>query len=218
MNLSELSLYVQKGNAKMARKLVLQALEEHIEPTKILHEGLIDAMVKEGIKFKNNEIYVPEMLVASRAMSVALKALYPIISQHGKKIIGKVVIGTVKGDIHDIGKNLVAMMMKGTGIEVTDLGVDAEPAKFLKTAEKIGADIVCMSALLTTTMPAMDDVITAFKKAGIKDKYTFMIGGALITTNFAKQIDADYYTPDADSAAKLARNIIIKKRKYEISC
>ncbi|MCI1944952.1 cobalamin B12-binding domain-containing protein [Clostridium luticellarii] len=217
MNLSELSLSVQKGNAKMARMLVLQALEEHIEPTKILHEGLIDAMVKEGIKFKNNEIYVPEMLVASRAMSVALKALYPIISQHGKKIIGKVVIGTVKGDIHDIGKNLVKMMMEGKGIEVIDLGVNVQDFEFVKSSEETGADIVCLSSLLTTTMPAMFDVITAFKKAGIKDKYAFMIGGAPITTNFAKQINADYYTPDADSAAKLAKNILIKKRKYEMS-
>ena len=213
MNLSELSLYVQKGNAKMARKLVLQALEEHIEPTKILHEGLIDAMVKEGIKFKNNEIYVPEMLVASRAMSVALKALYPIISQHGKKIIGKVVIGTVKGDIHDIGKNLVAMMMKGTGIEITDLGVDAEPAKFLKTAEKIGADIVCMSALLTTTMPAMDDTIKEFEKAGVRDKYIFMVGGAPLSDEYAKKIGADYYTPDAGSAAEVAKSAVLKKSK-----
>ena len=218
MDLKELSSVVQTGSQKKSKELVKKALDEKIEPVKILNDGMIEAMSEVGVKFKNNEIYVPEMLMAAKAMAAGMKVLEPILTKTGVKPVGKAVIGTVKGDLHDIGKNLVAMMMKGTGIEITDLGVDAEPAKFLKTAEKIGADIICMSALLTTTMPAMDDVITAFKKAGIKDKYTFMIGGAPITTNFAKQIDADYYTPDADSAAKLARNIIIKKRKYEISC
>jgi len=211
--LGKLSLFVQKGNAKMTKKLVLQSLEEKIEPAEILNNGLISAMTEVGIKFKNNEIYVPEMLLASRAMSAGMKVLEPILSETGLKPIGKAVIGTVRGDIHDIGKNLVKMMLRGTGIEVVDLGIDVADAKFVEKAEEIAADIVCLSALLTTTMPAIGDVIKKFEEAGVKDKYIFMIGGAPVTSNFAKQINADYYTSDANAAAKVAREILIKKGK-----
>ena len=211
--LGKLSLFVQKGNAKMTKKLVLQSLEEKIEPAEILNNGLISAMTEVGIKFKNNEIYVPEMLLASRAMSAGMKVLEPILSETGLKPIGKAVIGTVRGDIHDIGKNLVKMMLRGTGIEVVDLGIDVADTKFVEKAEEIAADIVCLSALLTTTMPAIGDVIKKFEEAGVKDKYIFMIGGAPVTSNFAKQINADYYTSDANAAAKVAREILIKKGK-----
>jgi len=213
MYLSKLSLFVQKGNAKATKELVLQALEEKIEPAKILNDGLISAMTDIGIKFKNSEIYVPEMLIASRAMAAGMKVLEPILSETGLKPVGKAVIGTVRGDIHDIGKNLVKIMMKGTGIEVVDLGIDVSDIKFVEKAEEIGADIICLSALLTTTMPAMNDVINKFYEAGIKDKYIFMIGGAPVTSNFAKQINADNYTSDANAAAKVAKEALIAKKK-----
>ncbi|MCI1944954.1 cobalamin B12-binding domain-containing protein [Clostridium luticellarii] len=213
MDLKELSSVVQTGSQKKSKELVKKALDEKIEPVKILNDGLIEAMSEIGVKFKNNEIYVPEMLMAAKAMAAGMKVLEPILTKTGIKPVGKAVIGTVKGDLHDIGKNLVAMMMKGTGIEVTDLGVDADPAKFLKKAEEIGADIVCMSALLTTTMPAMNDTIKEFEKAGVKDKYIFMVGGAPLSDEYAKEIGADYYTPDAGSAAEVAKNAVLKKGK-----
>ncbi|MEY8764264.1 MULTISPECIES: cobalamin B12-binding domain-containing protein [Clostridium] len=213
MDLKELSSVVQTGSQKKSKELVKKALDEKIEPVKILNDGMIEAMSEVGVKFKNNEIYVPEMLMAAKAMAAGMKVLEPILTKTGVKPVGKAVIGTVKGDLHDIGKNLVAMMMKGTGIEITDLGVDAEPAKFLKTAEKIGADIVCMSALLTTTMPAMDDTIKEFEKAGVRDKYIFMVGGAPLSDEYAKKIGADYYTPDAGSAAEVAKSAVLKKSK-----
>lgn len=211
MDLKELSLYVQKGNAKKTKELVQQALDEKMEPAVILNEGLIEAMAEVGVKFKNNEIYVPEMLIAARAMSAGLKILEPILAETGVKPIGKAVIGTVKGDLHDIGKNLVAMMLKGSGIEVVDLGVDVPSEKFVDIAKEVNPDIVLLSALLTTTMPAIGDVIKAFQAAGIREKYVFMIGGAPVTSNFAKEIGADIYTPDAATAAEVAKNVLQKR-------
>ena len=208
MDLNELSLLVQKGNAKKVKELVNLALEEKIDPEKILNEGLISAMSEVGIKFKNNEIYVPEMLIAARAMSAGMQILEPILTASGVKALGIAVIGTVKGDLHDIGKNLVRMMLKGAGIEVYDIGVDVSAEAFANKAEEVGAKIVCLSALLTTTMPAMKDVIDEFTKRGIRDKYIFMIGGAPITTNFAKEIGADYYTADAATAAEVAKSLL----------
>ena len=209
MDLKELSLFVQKGNAKKVIELVALGLEEKISAEDILNEGLISAMSEVGIKFKNNEIYVPEMLIAARAMSAGMKILEPILVESGVKAIGVAVIGTVKGDLHDIGKNLVRMMLKGCGIEVYDIGVDVSPEAFADKAEKVGAQIVCLSALLTTTMPSMKDVIDEFTKRGIRDKYIFMIGGAPITTNFAKEIGADYYTADAATAAEVAKSLLV---------
>jgi len=210
MDLKELSLVVQRGSEKKTKELVAKAIEEKVDAAKILNEGLIAAMGEIGNKFKNNEIYVPEMLIAARAMAAGMKVLEPVLVKDGVKPVGKAVIGTVKGDLHDIGKNLVAMMMKGVGIEVTDLGADVPPEKFVEKAQEIGADIVCLSALLTTTMPAIDDTIVAFKNAGLKDKYTFMIGGAPVSEEYAKKVDADYYTEDAAQAAEVAKKVLQK--------
>ncbi|HEY5563363.1 MAG TPA: corrinoid protein [Clostridiaceae bacterium] len=209
MDLKELSLLVQRGNAKKVKELVSLALEEKIDPEVILNEGLISAMSEVGIKFKNNEIYVPEMLIAARAMNAGMQILEPILTAAGVKAIGKAVIGTVKGDLHDIGKNLVRMMLKGAGIEVYDLGTDVTPEAFADKAEEVGAQIVCLSALLTTTMPAMKEIIDEFVKRGIRDKYIFMIGGAPITSNYAKEIGADHYTPDAATAAEVAKAMLV---------
>ena len=211
MDLKELSLCVQNGNAKKTAELVNQAVGEKINAEIILNEGLISAMGEVGAKFTKNEIYVPEMLIAARAMNAGMKILEPILTETGVKPLGVAVIGTVKGDLHDIGKNLVKMMLKGAGLEVVDLGVDVTTATFLAKAEETKADIVCLSALLTTTMPAMEEVIVAFKDAGVRDKYIFMIGGAPITDNYAKQIGAEIYSPDGASAAEAAKQVLAKK-------
>jgi methylmalonyl-CoA mutase cobalamin-binding domain/chain len=212
MDLQELSLAVQAGNAKKTKELVTQALEEKMSASEILDVGLIQAMGEVGIKFRNNEIYVPEMLIAARAMSAGMEILEPILAETGVEPLGKCVIGTVKGDLHDIGKNLVKMMMKGAGFEVYDLGVDVADEKFIENAEEVGADVVALSALLTTTMPAIQDVITEFEKAGIREKYIIMIGGAPVTSNFAKQVGADHYTPDAATAAEVAAASVREKK------
>ena len=211
MDFSKLSQNVQKGNARMTNKLVQEALENGVEASVILEKGLIPALNEVGIKFKNNEIYVPEMLLAGKAMSAGIKVLEPLLSLTGAKPIGTAVIGTVRGDIHDIGKNLVKITLRGIGIEVYDLGVDVSAQDFISKAEEVNADLVCLSALLTTTMPEIGEVIKEFKKAGIKEKYIFMIGGAPGTSNFAKRVTADYYTADAASAARLAEKILLQK-------
>ena len=195
----------------MTNKLVQEALENGVEASVILEKGLIPALNEVGIKFKNNEIYVPEMLLAGKAMSAGIKVLEPLLSLTGAKPIGTAVIGTVRGDIHDIGKNLVKIRLRGIGIEVYDLGVDVSAQDFISKAEEVNADLVCLSALLTTTMPEIGEVIKEFKKAGIKEKYIFMIGGAPVTSNFAKRVNADYYTADAASAARLAEKILLQK-------
>lgn len=212
MDFSKLSQNVQKGNARMTNKLVQEALADGVEASDILNHGLIPALNEIGVKFKNNEIYVPEMLLAGKAMTAGIKVLEPLLSLTGAKPIGTAVIGTVKGDIHDIGKNLVKITLRGIGIEVYDLGVDVSSQAFIDKAEEVNADLVCLSALLTTTMPEIGEVIKEFKKAGLKDKYIFMIGGAPVTSNFAKRINADYYTADAASAARLAEKILLEKR------
>ena len=211
MDFSKLSQNVQKGNARMTNKLVQEALENGVEASVILEKGLIPALNEVGIKFKNNEIYVPEMLLAGKAMSAGIKVLEPLLSLTGAKPIGTAVICTVRGDIHYIGKNLVKITLRGIGIEVYDLGVDVSAQDFINKAEEVNADLVCLSALLTTTMPEIGEVIKEFKKAGIKEKYIFMIGGAPVTSNFAKRVNADYYTADAASAARLAEKILLQK-------
>ena len=208
MDFSKLSQNVQKGNARMTNKLVQEALADGIDASVILNKGLIPALNEVGIKFKNNEIYVPEMLLAGKAMTAGIKVLEPLLSLTGAQFIG-----TVKGDIHDIGKNLVKITLRGIGIDVYDLGVDVSAKDFIQKAEEVNADLVCLSALLTTTMPEIGEVIKEFRKAGIKDKYIFMIGGAPVTSNFAKRINADYYTADAASAAKLAEKVLLQKHK-----
>ncbi len=204
----EISEFLQKGRAKNVKALVQQALDEGLDPKIILNEGLLSGMMVIGEKFKNNEVFVPEVLVAARAMNAGLEILEPKLVEVGNEPVGKVVIGTVKGDLHDIGKNLVAMMIKGAGFEIYDIGVDVGPEAFIEKAEEINADIICMSALLTTTMPNMKDVIEELKTRGLRDKYIVMIGGAPVNQSFCEQIGADYYTPDAATAAETAKKAI----------
>jgi len=157
-----------------------------------------------GEKFKNNEVFVPEVLVAARAMNMGANLLKPLLAEDGVKATGKVCIGTVKGDLHDIGKNLVKMMMEGKGLEVVDLGTDVAPETFVQTAQKQGCQVICCSALLTTTMGVMADVVKAAEAAGIRDSVKIMVGGAPVTDAFCQQVGADAYTPDAASAAEKA--------------
>lgn len=209
--LEEMSAFLQKGRAKNVKALVTQALEENLDPKAILNEGLLSGMMIIGEKFKKNEVFVPEVLVAARAMNAGLTILEPKLVEIGNEPVGKVVIGTVKGDLHDIGKNLVAMMLKGAGFEVFDIGVDADTDKFIEEAENIGADVICMSALLTTTMPNMKAVIDDLAEKGLRDKYIVMVGGAPVNEAFAEQIGADYYTPDAATAAEVAKEAVLAK-------
>ena len=204
MNLQEISLKLQAGKAKDVKLLVQQAIDEGISAHDILEEGLLSGMNVVGEKFKNNEIFVPQVLVAARAMSVGAELLKPLLSAEGVKANGKVCIGTVKGDLHDIGKNLVKMMLEGKGLEVVDLGVDVAPETFVNTAKNENCSIICCSALLTTTMNVMGDVVKAAEAAGIRENVKIMVGGAPVTDAFAKQIGADVYTPDAASAADAA--------------
>ena len=208
--LQEMSELLQKGKAKDVKALVQQALDEGIDPKEILNDGLLSGMMVIGGKFKNNEVFVPEVLVAARAMNAGLTILEPKLVEIGNKPSGKAVIGTVQGDLHDIGKNLVVMMLKGAGFETYDLGVDVDSATFLEKAEEVDADVICMSALLTTTMPKMQENIDYLIEKGVRDKYIVMIGGAPINESFAKQIGADYYTTDAASAAEVAKEALAK--------
>lgn len=209
--IQEISEFLQKGRAKNVKNLVQQALDEGIDPKEILNEGLLSGMMTIGEKFKNNEVFVPEVLVAARAMNAGISVLEPELVKVGNEPVGKVVIGTVKGDLHDIGKNLVSMMIKGAGFEIYDIGVDAEADAFIDKAEEVGADIICMSALLTTTMPSMKVVMDRLEERGLRDKYIVMIGGAPVNQSFADQIGADYYTEDATSAAEVAKAAMNKK-------
>jgi len=199
--LNEISTFLQQGRAKNVKELVQKAIDEGIDAKSILQDGLIAGMNVIGEKFKNNEVYVPDVLIAARAMNAGLELLRPLLVQSGVQAVGKVVIGTVKGDLHDIGKNLVRMMMEGKGLEVIDLGVDVPAEKFITTAIETGAQIIACSALLTTTMGEMKNVVEAAVSHGIRDKVKIMVGGAPLNENFCKSIGADKYTPDAASAA-----------------
>lgn len=211
--IQEISEFLQKGRAKNVKALVQQALDENMDPKEILNEGLLGGMMIVGAKFKNNEVFVPEVLVAARAMNAGLTVLEPKLVEIGNEPIGKAVIGTVQGDLHDIGKNLVVMMLKGAGFEIHDLGVDVAAETFVDKAEEIGADVICMSALLTTTMPNMKNCIDVLNERNLRDKYIVMIGGAPVNDSFAKEIGADYYTPDAASAAEVAKEAVVKKNE-----
>ena len=202
--LNLISEKLQKGKAKEVKALVQQAIDEGIEPKKVLEEGLLPGMSEIGEKFKNNEVFVPEVLVAARAMNMGVAILKPLLAADGVKANGKVCIGTVQGDLHDIGKNLVKMMMEGKGLEVIDLGTDVSAETFVKTAKEQNCQIICCSALLTTTMGVMADVVKAAEAAGIREQVKIMVGGAPVTEAFAQQIGADAYTPDAASAADAA--------------
>lgn len=210
--IEEISEFLQKGRAKNVKKLVEQALSEGIDAKEILNEGLLSGMMIVGGKFKRNEVFVPEVLVAARAMNAGVAILEPYLVEAGNEPIGKAVIGTVKGDLHDIGKNLVGMMLKAAGFEVIDLGTDVSAEAFVDKAEEVGADVIGMSALLTTTMPNMKTVVDVLQERGIREKYVVMIGGAPVTDSFAAQIGADFYTADATSAAETAKAAVEKKR------
>ncbi|MGB2997663.1 MAG: corrinoid protein [Phycisphaerae bacterium] len=205
-DLEGLAQALEKGDRDTVVKLVREALDEGASAEEILNKGLIVGMDSIGRKFKDNEVYVPEVLIAARAMAGGMKILEPILAETGFKPRGKVVIGTVKQDLHDIGKNLVGMMLKGGGFQVIDAGVDVDPEKFVSAAKEAGADIIALSALLTTTMPNMKGVIDALKAAGVNVKV--MIGGAPITQGFADEIGADGYAADAASAVDLARDMV----------
>ena len=202
--LTDISENLQKGKAKIVKELVAQAVEEGISPEIILNEGLLAGMNIVGEKFKTNEIYVPEVLVAARAMNMGTQILKPLLAASGVTATGKVCIGTVQGDLHDIGKNLVKMMMEGKGLEVIDLGTDVAPEAFVNTAKEQGCQVICCSALLTTTMGVMADVVKAAEAAGIREQVKIMIGGAPVTGDYCKKIGADCYTVDAASAADAA--------------
>ena len=202
--LTDISENMQRGKAKVVKELVQQAIDQGIPAQQILEEGLLSGMSVIGEKFKNNEIFVPEVLVAARAMNMGSALLKPLLMEDGMKASGKVCIGTVRGDLHDIGKNLVKMMMEGKGLEVIDLGVDVAPETYVETAKNEGCQIICCSALLTTTMSVMGDVVKAAEAAGIRDQVKIMIGGAPVTEAFCQQIGADKYTPDGATAADTA--------------
>ncbi len=202
--LNQISELLQKGKAKDVAALVTQALEEGISAQQILNDGLLAGMGVIGVKFKNNEVYVPEVLIAARAMKAGTQILKPYLASEGAKSGGKVLIGTVKGDLHDIGKNLVAMMMEGKGLEVVDLGVDVSAETFVEAAIEQQADVICCSALLTTTMGEIKPVIDRAVESGIRDKVIIMVGGAPVNDAFAQSVGADIYTPDAATAAEAA--------------
>jgi len=210
--IEEISEFLQKGRAKNVSALVQQAIDEGMDPKIILNDGLLSGMSIIGAKFKNNEVFVPEVLVAARAMNAGLAILEPKLVEVGNQALGKVVIGTVKGDLHDIGKNLVSMMLKGAGFDIYDVGVDADAETLIEKAEEIEADIICLSSLLTTTMQSMKVVIDQLNEKGIRNKYIVMVGGAPVNENFAKQIGADYYSPDAVTAAEVAKKAIVMRK------
>ena len=197
-----------KGKAKIVTGLVQQAIDEGISAKEVLEEGLLAGMSVVGEKFQKNEIYVPEVLVAARAMNKGTEILKPLLAAAGVESIGIVCIGTVRGDLHDIGKNLVKMMLEGKGFEVIDLGTDVAPETFVATAKNEGCQIICCSALLTTTMSAMKEVVDVAIAEGIRDQVKIMVGGAPLTDAFCKQIGADAYTPDAATAADVAASFV----------
>jgi len=202
--LKEISQTVQRGKRKLIPDLIEKAIAAGLAPMDILNEGLLDGMSIIGEKFKNNEVFVPEVLIAARAMNAGVQCLKPYLNEEGLPSAGKVCLGTVQGDLHDIGKNLVRLMMEGKGLEVVDLGTDVSAEQFVKTAAEQNCQIIACSALLTTTMDVMAEVVKEAEKAGIRDRVKIMVGGSPITDEFCKRIGADCYTPDAASAADAA--------------
>lgn len=206
--LTEISEMLQKGRAKNVSDGVTAALEQGITAKEILNEGLIAGMMEIGKKFKENQVYVPEVLIAARAMNAGLAVLKPALTSEGVEPVGKAVICTVKGDLHDIGKNLVKMMLEGVGVECVDLGVDADGAKVAAAVRESGVQIVCLSALLTTTMINQKEIIDVLAAEGLRDKVKVMVGGAPVTEEYAKEIGADAFTADAASAAEVALQLL----------
>ncbi len=210
-DLKEIAENLIKGKAPEVKELVQKALNEGVDVEKVLNEGLVAGMSVVGVKFKANEFYVPEVLIAARAMKSGMEILRPILADKNIKGVGTVVLGTARGDLHDIGKNLVGMMLEGAGFEIIDLGVDVSPEKFIEAAKEKKADLVGLSALLTTTMPSMKDVVKAVGDSGLKNKVKVFIGGAPLTQSYADEIGADGYAPDAASAVDKAKELLETK-------
>jgi len=205
------SLYtaVLEGDAPTARSLVQTALAEGIPPQTLLTDAMIPAMDEVGRLFETNEYFVPELLIAARAMKAGMETLQPLLTDTGVKPIGRVIIGTVRGDLHDIGKNLVVSMLEGGGFEVIDLGVDVSPERFIAAVREHQAQILAMSALLTTTMPGMKTTIDALKESGLRDSIKVMVGGAPVTQRYAEEIGADAFSDNATGAVRAARNLVL---------
>jgi 5-methyltetrahydrofolate--homocysteine methyltransferase len=195
------------GDAKTAGAVTEDALRDGVDPQDLLDKQIIPALDEVGRRFECNEYFVPELLISARATKAALDQIRPLLAERGAEPVGRVVIGTVKGDLHDIGKNLVSSMLAGGGFEVYDLGVDVSPEKFVATVKENNANIVALSALLTTTMPSMRTIIEALEKAGLREKVKVMVGGAPVTKQYADQIGADGYSEDANRAVALARKL-----------
>ena len=206
--LDQISESLIKGKAKEVKELVEKAINEKVPPADILNKGLLAGMSLIGERFKKNEVYVPEVLIAARAMKSGMEVLKPLLVSAGVEPVGTVVVGTVKGDLHDIGKNLVCMMLEGAGFKVVDAGINVEPDKFIQLAQENSATIIGTSALLTTTMTNMKGVVDAVKSAGLLDKIKVIIGGAPVTQAYADEIGASGYAPDAASAADLAKKLV----------
>jgi 5-methyltetrahydrofolate--homocysteine methyltransferase len=207
-NLQVLKEAVLRGDAKASRTITEEALQAGIEPLALLDQYLVPAMDEAGRKFECNEFFVPELLLASRAMKASLELIRPILAKRGTEPIGRVVVGTVNGDLHDVGKNLVASLLEGGGFEVIDLGVNVPPDKFVSAARENNAQIVGLSALLTTTMPSMRLTIEAFRSAGLREQVKILVGGAPLTQRFAEEIGADGYGENAPTAVALARKFL----------
>jgi len=199
---------VLNGNFKIAKELTQQALDAGIDPQVLVQEQMIPAMDEVGRRYEANEYFVPELLISARAMKASLQLIRPLLTAQGAQPAGRVAIGTVKGDLHDIGKNLVAAMLEGAGFEVIDLGVDVSPDKFIAAVNEKNAGVVAMSALLTTTMNSMKTTVEAIKAAGVRGKVKIMIGGAPVTQKYADEIGADGYSSNANSAVALARKLV----------
>lgn len=204
MDICEIAAAVSGGKVKAVKNLTSAALEEGLSASEILEKGLLAGMDEVGRKFRDNEIFIPEVMIAAKAMTAGVELLKPFLAGDGAEAAGRVCIGTVRGDQHDIGKNLVKLMMEGKGLEVIDLGIDVSPETFVRTAVEKDCPVICCSALLTTTMGVMADVVAEAEKAGVRDRVKIMIGGAPVTGEFCRQIGADAYTPDAASAAERA--------------
>ncbi len=208
VDLKMLAEAVIRGDAKECARLTQEGLDEGLSPQLLLNDGLMAGMAVIGERFKANEIYVPEVLIAARAMKAGLAILRPRLVETGAKPVGKVVIGTVRGDLHDIGKNIVGMMLEGAGFQVTDLGNDVAPERFIQAAKEQEAQIIGMSALLTTTMLNMKGTIEALKAAGLRERVKVMVGGAPVTQRFAEEIGADGYAENASLAVEKAKELL----------
>jgi 5-methyltetrahydrofolate--homocysteine methyltransferase len=206
--LQKISEELQKGNYEEIPKLVQEALNANIPPSKILSDGLVAGMDVVGEKFRRDEFFMPEVLISARAMQAGMNILRPKLIETGAKLAGKIVLGTVKGDLHDIGKNLVGMLMEGAGFQVIDLGIDVPSERFVEAVKMNRPNILGLSSLLTTTMPKMKEVIESLVEAGVRGKVKVMVGGAPVTEKFAKDVGADAYAPEAASAVEKARELI----------